>query len=136
MKKKVLQNSSLFLNTSIIQSSIVLSQLRAHGTEPYRILSTQLNYTPLVVSLTQFPDRKKFVVANSIGKTDLKLQESLALLNSDIQYNWVNYSTLIGMDFLYKKNDSELFPSRIKNNQVSYEVQLYKNTRYGFEKIR
>ncbi|NQY93790.1 MAG: hypothetical protein HRT43_06455 [Campylobacteraceae bacterium] len=133
---RALRNSSLFLNTSIIKSSIILSQLRAHGTVPYKILSTQLNYTPLVVSLTQYPDRKNFVIANSISKTDYKLQESLFLLDADIEYNWVNYSTLIGMDFLYNKNESKLFPSKIKDNQVSYDVKLYKNTRHGFKKIR
>jgi len=133
---RALNNSSLFLNTSIIKSSIILSQLRAHGTRPYKILSTQLNYTPLVVSLTQYPDRKNFVIANSISKTDLKLQETLFLLDADIAYNWVNYSTLIGTDFLYSKDESKFFPSKIKNNQVAYDVMLYKNTRHGFKKIR
>jgi len=133
---RALSNSSLFLNTSIIKSSIILSQLRAHGTVPYKILSTQLNYTPLLVSLTQYPDRKNFVIANSISKTDYKLQESLFLLDADIAYNWVNYSTLIGMDFLYNKNKSTLFPTKIINNQVSYDVNLYKNTRHGFKQLR
>jgi len=133
---RALKNSSLFLNTSIIKSSIILSQLRAHGTVPYKILSTQLNYTPLVVSLTQYPDRKNFVIANSISKTDYKLQESLYLLDADIEYNWVNYSALIGMDFLFNKNKSIFFPSKIQNNQVTYNVDLFRNTRHGFKKLR
>jgi len=136
VSNKALANSSLFLNTSIIKSSIILSQLRAHGTVPYKILSTQLNYTPLVVSLTQYPDRKNFVIANSISKTDYKLQESLLLLDADIQYNWVNYATLIGMDFLFNEDESTFFPSKIKNNQVSYNVDLFRNTRHGFKKLR
>ena len=136
VKKRGLQNSSLFLNTSIIKSSIILSQLRVYGTVPYKILSTQLNYTPLVISLTQYPDRRRFIVANSISKTDLKLQESLFLLDSDIEYNWVNYATLIGIDSLYTKNESTLFPSKIIENQVDYDVKLYKNTRHGFKKLQ
>ena len=136
VKKRGLNNSSLFLNTSIIKSSILLSQLRAHETVPYIILSTQLNYTPLVISLTQYPDRKKFIVANSIEKTDLKLQESLALLNVDIAYNWVNYSTLIGIDSIMNNDQSKLFPLKIQNNQVQYGINLYKNTRHGFKKLR
>jgi SRSO17 transposase len=135
VKNKKLRNSSLFLNTSIIKSSIILSQLRAHEANVYKILSTQLNYTPLVISLTQYPDRKNFVIANSIERTDLKLQESLALFDADIEYNWVNYATLIGMDYLYKKDDSGLFPSKIEDNQVKYNVRLYKNTRHGFKKL-
>ena len=124
------------MNTSIIKSSIILSQLRAYGTVPYKILSTQLNYTPLVISLTQYPDRKNFVIANSISKTDFKLQESLLLLDADIEYNWVNYSTLVGVDSLFSKTQSQLFPEKIIDNQVSYDVLLYKNTRHGFKKLR
>ena len=136
VKNRALRNSSLFLNTSIIKSSIILSQLRAYGTVPYKILSTQLNYTPLVISLTQYPDRKNFVIANSISKTDFKLQESLLLLDADIEYNWVNYSTLVGVDSLFSKTQSQLFPEKIIDNQVSYDVLLYKNTRHGFKKLR
>lgn len=135
VKNRKLQNSSLFLNTSIIKSSIILSQLRAHDTVPYKILSTQLNYTPLVISLTQYHDRKNFTIANSIEETDLKLQESLALFDADIQYNWVNYSTLVGIDYLFAQNDSRIFPSKIINNQVNYNVELLKSTRYGFKKL-
>lgn len=136
VRKRGLNNSTLFLNTSIIKSSILLSQLRAHETVPYIILSTQLNYTPLVISLTQYPDRKKFIVANSIEQTDLKLQESLALFDVDIAYNWVNYSTLIGIDSIFTEGKSQLFPQKIQDNQVQYEINLYKNTRHGFKKIR
>ena len=125
----------MFLNTPIIKSSILLSQLRAYDTVPYIILSTQLNYTPLVISLTQYPDRKKFIVANSIEKVNLKLEESLALLDVDVAYNWVNYSTLIGIDSIFFKDESKLFPNKIVDNQVQYETTLHKNTRHGFKKL-
>ena len=136
VREKGIKNSSLFLNTPIIKSSILLSQLRAYDTVPYIILSTQLNYTPLVISLTQYPDRKKFIVANSIEKINLKLQESLSLLGVDVAYNWVNYSSLIGIDSLFTKKQSKLFPNKIIDNQVQYGITLHKNTRHGFKELR
>jgi hypothetical protein len=129
---KSLSGSTLFMNTSIIKTSILLSQLRAYETEPAVILSTQLNYTPLIISLTQYLDRKNFLIANSIESVDFKMEETAALLDADIVYNWVNYSTLIGINYLLK-NQSFVF-NPIVNNQVQYRTQIYKNTAYGFRK--
>ena len=63
---KILDNTSLFLNTSIIDTSIILSQLRIYDRVLNKTLSTQLNYTPLLLSLTQYLDRENLIIANSI----------------------------------------------------------------------
>jgi hypothetical protein len=129
---KNLNNATLFLNTSIIQTSILLSQLRAHETMPYTMLSTQLNYNPLIVSLTQYEDRKQFFIANSIQPVAPKLEEISSLLDADIVYNWVNYSTLIGIDYLL--GNGQITPNQIENKQVKYSTFIYQNTPYGFKK--
>ncbi|WP_419770167.1 MAG: hypothetical protein ACNI3C_12635 [Candidatus Marinarcus sp.] len=129
-----IEDATLFLHTTIIKSSILLSQLRAQEATPYVILSTQLNYTPLIVSLTQYLDRKDFIVANSIEKTKPKLEELITLLDSDIVYNWVNYSTLIGINYLYENQKSDLISNPIRANQVQFNTTLLKNTPYGFKK--
>jgi SRSO17 transposase len=126
-----LKNATVFLNTSIIQTSILLSQLRAHEASPYIMLSTQLNYNPLIVSLTQYEDRKEFLVANSIESVASKLEEISALLDADIVYNWVNYSMLIGVDYLL--GNALITPNEVINNQVRYHIYIYKNTPYGFK---
>lgn len=127
-----INNATVFMNTSIVQTSIILSQLRANEIKPYVILSTQLNYTPMIISLTQYLDRKDFLVANSIEEVDPILEETNSLLDVDIVYNWVNYSTLIGINYLLK-NQPFTF-NKIVNNQVQYRTTIYKNTPYGFEK--
>lgn len=127
-----INSATVFMNTSIVQTSIILSQLRANEIKPYVILSTQLNYTPMIISLTQYLDRKDFLVANSIEEVDPILEETNALLDVDIIYNWVNYSTLIGINYLLQ-NPSFAF-NKIVNNQVQYRTTIYKNTPYGFEK--
>ncbi len=129
---KNLTDSTLFMNTSIIKTSILLSQLRAYETEPYVILSTQLNYTPLIISLTQYLDRKNFLIANSIESGSPRVEETASLLDADIVYNWVNYSSLIGINYLLKNKPFEFNP--IVNNQVQYRTTIYKNTAFGFRK--
>lgn len=132
---ELLVDSTLFLNTSIIKTSILLSQLTVQESSPYLILSTQLNFTPLIVSLTQYPDRKSFLIANSIEKTTPVLEELVNLLDGDVVYNWVNYSSLIGIDYLYNnKISSDVIVNRVVDNQVQYNTTLYKNTPFGFKK--
>lgn len=135
VKDKRIEESTLVLNTPIIKSSIILSQLRAHEIEPKIILSTQLNYNPLLVSLTQFEDRVNFVIANSIEPSSEVLTQTIDLFDADIKYNWVNYSSLIGVNHFFSMNRDNLLKNKIMDNEVKYKVHLYHSTSYGFEKF-
>ena len=128
---KKFKSSTVILNTPIIKSSILLSQLRANNIFPKKILSTQLNYSPLILSLTQNKDRKNLIVANSIEKVDDNLKESITLLESDISYDWLNFSTLVGINFFIKENNSSIH-SKIIDNQVIYNVRLLKAKMHSF----
>jgi len=148
MNDKRIHGSSILLNTPIIKSSIIMSQITAYEIEPAIILSTQLNYNPLLIKLTQAKDRTNFFVTNSIGKIDDSLVDTITELGGDVIYNWVDYSSLIGADYLlYKKENTtfdissttnqkdmvKLINSKIENNQVIYTPILYKSTSYGFK---
>ncbi len=129
-------DSTVFLNTPIIKSSILLSQITVAELEVASFLSTQLNYSPLILSLTQKRDRKNVTVASSIGFVPDELLETANLTNSDIQYNWVNYSSIVGVEYL-TSNNIELFKDlKIEKDQVIYPVYLYKVMNHSFEKIR
>lgn len=132
---KTILNTDIFLNTPIVQSSILLSQMRAYEVEYEKVLSTQINYTPLILSLTQVDDRKNMIIANSIGKLDDKLIESGAVLNTDFKYNWVNYSTLIGIDYLISQRFKidRNFENEIIDNQVKFNVSLYETGMFSFK---
>ena len=131
-----IKNSTLFLNTPIVKTSILLSQLRAYDIYPKVILSTQINYNPKILTLTQSKDRSNFVIANSIDSVDDVLRDSVTTFGADIIYNWVDYSTLVGINYLYDENESELIQTRILDNQVMYEPKLLKTTAYGFLEIK
>jgi hypothetical protein len=129
---KTLKNSTLILNTPIIKSSIILSQIRANEIKVNEIFSTQLNYTSLLFILTQQKDRKKLLITNSIGKLPKKLEAINMLLENDILYNWVNFSTILGIQYLL--NDKNILFDNIKiiNNQLQYNINLIDSSKYNF----
>ncbi len=47
---RVLQNASVFLNMPLVKSSLLSSQLRVYDIRPYRLLSTQINYRPMLLN--------------------------------------------------------------------------------------
>ena len=134
-KNKFIKDTSILLNTPIVQTSILLSQMRAYEIEYDKLLSTQINYTPLILSLTQRDDRKNMIIASSIGQIDETLIEYGAILNTDFVYNWVNYSTLIGIDYLHGKRfeTDRDFKNEIVENQVLFDVKLYESGKYSFK---
>lgn len=136
VKDYKLNNSTLFLNTKLVKTSIILSQLRAYETEPKVILSTQLNFNPKIIALTQEKDRSNFVVASSIDKVDDKLIDTIEMFGADVEYNWVDYSTLVGINYLFESSKSNGINTKIEENQVIYEPKLYKTTRFGFLEIK
>lgn len=135
LNDKRIVRSTVLLNTPIVKSSIILSQLTAFNIYPSKIISTQLNYNPLLVKLTQSRDRKKLYIANSIDEVDDFIEDYTKLLGSDITYNWVDYSSLVGVNYLLNDNESEVIKTQVIDNQVNYEPSLYKSTSYGFQKV-
>jgi len=136
---KILSNSSIFMNTPLVKTSLISSQLRVYQIEPYIILSTQINYNPMLLTLTQYEDRKNFYLANSIGKATIEMEELNSLFGHDIVYDWVNYSTSIGIDYFYTRffvpTATKNFDEDIVDNQVAYDVSIVRPKRYKFEKL-
>ena len=135
--KKLVQ-SSIFMNTPLVKTSLIASQLRVYDIETYALLSTQINYNPMLLTLTQYDDRKEFYIANSIGKSTVGMEELNSLFGHDIVYDWVNYSTSIGIDYFYTHyfvpTASSNFNENIVENQVEYDVSIVRPKRYKFEK--
>ena len=135
MKDKRMTGNTIILNTPIVKSSIILSQLTAFEINPENILSTQLNYNPLLVKLTQPRDRKNLMIVSSISEVDNFIEDYTKLLGADITYSWVDYSSLVGINYLLNENESEVITTQILENQADYEPTLYQSTSYGFQKV-
>jgi SRSO17 transposase len=132
--RRKLNSSTLFINTPIVKSSILLSQLKANEVTPKKILSTQINYTPLILSLTQARDRKNMLIANSIKDINKQLRENILNLGNDIVYDWLAYSTLVGVDYFYTKDNR--IEQKIINNQIQYDIKIYKAKYYSFLRVK
>ena len=129
-------NGSFFINTPIIKSGMVMSQLTLYDTNATNVLSTQINYDPLLLSMTQYIDRKEMVVANSITEHNNILIETNSLLGNDIVYDWINYSTTVGIDYFYSliTDEDRTYHTQIENNQMIYDIELLQPSRSKFIK--
>ncbi|MFW0713320.1 hypothetical protein [Aliarcobacter butzleri] len=131
-----LRNSSLFLNTDLVKSSLILSQMTVYEINPNTILSTQILFDPMLMVLTQERDRQNLIIANSIGDVDSKLKDEIATLGGNITFEWVDYSTLVGTNYLFSNGNSSLISTKIENNQAVYTPRLFKSTDIGFLEIK
>lgn len=134
-----LQGSSIFLNMPLVKSSLLASQLRAFEIYPHALLSTQINYHPMLINLTQYLDRKKLYLANSIQETPYQLSATNSIFGHSIAYDWVNYATNIGIDFLYthyfNQDRQAIFKENMQGNQVHYTTRIMKSGPSGFYSI-
>lgn len=123
-----IQFGSFFLNTPLISSTMILSQLSYYDTNVTNVLSTQINYDPLIFSMTQERDREHLYIANSISIRDDALAEANALLGNDIAYDWINYASTVGADyFCHRLTGSErIFDLSMADNQVVYPISIVK----------
>jgi hypothetical protein len=123
---KELDNATFILNTPLIKSSMILSQFSSYDMKVNRVLSTQINYDPLILSMTQKKDHNTLYVANSITIYNDALVQANILLSNDIQYDWINYATTVGADFFYymMTDIDRLYDLPLKEHQVIYPVTI------------
>ncbi len=134
--KGSLNGANIFLNTPIVESAIISSQLRVHKTNANKLLATQIGYNPTLLSLTQINDRANLYIANSISNDDKALSYLNELLEQSIDYNWVAYASSVGIDFFYTNfmntSAKSLFDEKIEDNQVVYDVKIMRALGLGF----
>lgn len=121
-------HGSFLMDTPIVKTGMIMSQLTLYDVNSTNILSTQINYNPLILSLTQYQDRKNMLIANSIIMNNEIITQTNSLLNNDIRYNWINYATTIGVDYFFHliTNSNREYPLPIKDNQIIYPINLVK----------
>ena len=123
-----IQLASFFINTPIVKTSMIISQLTLYDANATNILSTQINYDPLILSMTQYNDRRDMIIANSITEHNNVLIETNSLLSNDIEYDWINYTTTVGIDYFFHllTNEDREYNIEIADNQMIYPIELLK----------
>lgn len=134
-----LNNFSFFVNLNSVKTALFISQIRANEVQPFLILSTQINYNPALLSLSQSQDRQRLLIANSIFNQDSSLSYLNENFAQDINYNWVAYATSVGLDYLYvtfiNKKATRLFSEPFNEGQMLYNVELVRASGYNFKAL-
>ena len=143
-----LRNRYIYANLGPMQMVQFLSNvtskllsLRGKAQPVGLILVPQLGYSNLLIQLTQPVDRKKVVVANSILNLPPQLLVTSNLLEGDISYNWLGYTSQVMLNRIYnQKNglpESDLtdFGLEVVGNQVAYKTNLYQIVEGGFSQV-
>lgn len=115
---------------------MIMSQLTMYDVNATNVLSTQINYDPLILSLTQYVDRHKMIIANSITQNNSIFIETNSLLGNDIVYDWINYTTTVGMDFFFTQitNQDRQYKIDMQDNQMIYPIELLRPSKTRFIK--
>ena len=132
-----IQFGSFMLNTPVIKSTMIVSQLTTYDTNTTNILSTQINYDPLMFSMTQQKDRDNMYIANSVNINNNTLIEANSLLSNDIVYDWINYASTIGADYFYHAITHSLRTYQLPmiDKQIFYPVSIVKPSGSRFEVV-
>jgi len=126
-----LNESYIFFNTPSNITAKILSNINYQNLQPNLQFSSQINYDPLLIKITQPQDVEKLLIANSILNFPIALDSYNNLLNTNIRFNWVNYATSLLLNKLYNisTNGEEFFLNDFKtnifNNQVDYKTKIY-----------
>jgi len=134
-------NSYVYLNTKVVDSAQILSNFSYKKIKTKSILSTQLNYSPLLFSLTTSYDVRNMIIANSILNVPVYIEDNNLNLNSDIDFNWLNFTSDVLLNLAYNIEVDNMidnlndFNLHLYYNQVYYKSNLYKIFQNGFIKI-
>ena len=133
--ERIIAGNVVFFNTPVIKTGLMASQLALSKKAPDKLLSTQINFNPSLLLLVQRDDRKNLYIANVINNRNQQLVEYASLLGGDLRYDWVNYSTAIGVEQLISAQigqGARFFSEQVKDAQVEYVNRIFKSDTKNF----
>lgn len=134
-KPGAFSKKTIVTHLPIVKTAMLISQMTFTGVHERNIVSTQINYDPTLIILTQYQDRKNMIIANSILEQVPSIYESNALINNDLTFDWINYTTSVGADYLMARlyGYERAYPLQMADAQVIYPIQLMRPKESGFE---
>lgn len=138
-QESYLQSNVVVFNTSGARTGLILSQMLVGKTKPKKMFSTQVNYDWALLNSVQYSGKEELYVVNVISDINPRLLEYASLLGRDLKYNWVSYSTAIGVELLLGARLSEqerFFSEKFLDNQVNYTNRIYKFSGQSFDEYR
>ncbi len=133
--RQFIGGNAVFFNTPVVKTGLIASQLALSKQKPDKLLSTQINFNPSLLLLIQKSERKNLFIANVINNQNQRLVEYASLLGGDLRYDWVNYSTAIGVEQLIAPQiiqSNRFFKENVKDAQVEYVNKIFKSDTKNF----
>ncbi len=132
-----LNHFSIVLNTSLVKTALILSQLTLYDIHPKNKLSTQINYSPKLFTLTQPRDRENFLLASSIDRLDPKAEAMLEAFDLNPSFEWLTYATSVGSDIFFSRlyGFERESNENIEGQQIRYNTKIWKSGKYSFTPI-
>lgn len=132
--------ASVFLNTTLLKTSLLSSQFRVYDLNVKQLLCTQICYDPALFSLTQPGDRANMLVAISFNDVDENLLASAKMLGIDLRYDRVAYPTMLGLDYILTnfidKSQTSYFSESVGSGQVQYKTHVFAVGKSAFVEIK
>lgn len=137
-KPSAFSKKSVMIHLPVVKTAMLTAHMTFTGVKEHNILSTQMNFDPTLLTLTQYPDRKNMIVANSIIEHVPQIYEANALMNNDLTFDWINYTTSVGADYLlaHLRGTERGYSLRVVDGQVIYPVELMRPKEFGFEPFK
>lgn len=137
-KPSAFSKRSIVTHLPVVKTAMLTAHLTFTGVKATNILSTQMNFNPSLLTLTQLSNRKNMIIANSIIEQVPSIYEANALLNNDLTFDWINYTTSVGADYLISRlyGYERAYSMRIVDSQVIYPVELMSPKESGFEPFK
>ena len=78
------------------------------------------------------------LIANSITKKHTILTKTNQLLGNDIEYDWINYATTVGVDYLFSlaTNRPREYDIPMQEHQLLYDIELLRPSYAKFERVQ
>ncbi|MRJ01925.1 MAG: hypothetical protein GXO19_00445 [Epsilonproteobacteria bacterium] len=129
-----LNGRDILLNTPIVTTSLILSQLTLYGYRPERKLSTQINFNPKLFDMTQSQDRRELYIANSITSPSPTVGAAVEIYGIDIDYDWLIYGIVAGVEHLLLPEEATTQEEFI-DRQLQYDIQILRCGEKGFTPV-
>lgn len=133
-------NASIFLNTTLLKTSLLSSQFGVYDLNVKQLLCTQICYDPALFSLVNQNDRANMLVATSFNEIDENLLANAKMLGIDLRYDRVAYPVMFGVDFILTnfldKSQTSYFEESVSGSQVIYKTHVFSVKNNSFDEIK
>ncbi|WP_104727736.1 type 1 periplasmic-binding domain-containing protein [Helicobacter felis] len=125
---KYLKNAVVMLNTPVVKTGLLLSQISMLGRGPQMLLSSQINFNLSLFMLTQPKDRRNLYIASAIGKINPYLDQYASILGVNLAYDWIGYTSVDALENMLVRTygiQARYFSEPLLNGQVIYTNTIY-----------